>query len=199
MGIDDEVVLELPPRVSPVRHARSTLIIASIQTLRNRGLFEEYDRTVPPEHRETLLGAIAGTWIPLVAALAHYKTCDTFGLAPEQQYINGRGTFDGARGTILGTAVRMARGAGITPWNALVLSQRFWLRGLDGGGVRVLREGPKDAHVTIVECGLVQSPYFRNGFRGLTAGIMELFCTRSYVTERKARRPNSLEMRIQWA
>jgi len=199
MGIDDDVVLPLPARVAPVRHARSTLIIASIQTVRNRGLFDEYERALEPEHKDALLNAIAGTWIPLEVALAHYRACDTLGLAPEQQYINGRGTFDGARGTLLGTAVRMARGAGITPWNAFALSQRFWQRGLDGGAVGVVRVGPKDAQVTILECGLVASPYFRNGFRGLVASLIELFCVRAYVTERKAKRPSSLEMRVQWA
>jgi hypothetical protein len=194
-----EVIVALPARVLPARHARSTLIMASIQSVRKRGQFEEYERHLSEEHKATLLNAIAATWLPLDAALAHYAACDALGLSPEQQVQAGRSTFDGARGTILGTAVRMARGAGVTPWQALPLTQRFWDRGCDGGAVGVVRTGPKDAEVKLVQCSLLGSSYFRNGLRGLFAALVELFCTRAYVTERRRDGMTGVEYRLQWA
>jgi len=172
--------------------------MASIASVRQRGRFADYERALAPEHKETLLGAVAATWIPLDAAAAHYAACDSLGLSPEQQAQAGRSTFDGARGTILGTAVRMARGAGVTPWRALPLLQRFWDRGVDGGGVSVVRTGPKDANVQLVQCPLLPSPYFRHGLRGLLGALVELFCMRAYATERR-HGPTSVEYRVQWA
>jgi hypothetical protein len=196
---DPKVVLPLPAHILPARHARSTLIMASIGTVRQKNLFAEYERALPEQYKETLLGAIAATWVPIDAALAHYAACDSLGLSPEQQVTSGRSTFDGARGTLLGTAVRMARGAGITPWSALPLLQRFWDRGFDGGAVSAVRTGPNDAHVSLVQCAVVASPYFRNGLRGLLAAIIELSCSRAYVTERRRATATSLSFRVQWA
>ena len=173
--------------------------MASIETVRGRGLFAEYERALPEQHKETLLDAIAATWIPLDAALAHYAACDSLGLTADQHVQCGRSTFDGARGTLLGTAVRMARGAGLTPWTFLPLLQRFWDRGFDGGAVTVSRAGPKDAYVTLVQCAVIASPYFRNGLRGLLAALMELTCTKAYVTDRRPTSATTLSFRVQWA
>jgi hypothetical protein len=195
---DADVILAMPARVTPVTHARSTLIMASIESVRKRGQFAEYESALAPEHKEVLLHAFAGQWFPLEVALAHYAACDSLGLSADQHYHAGRSTFEGSRGTLLGTAVRMARGAGITPWNALPLLDRFWARGCNGGGVSCTRTGPKDAIVDVVQCGLFASPYFRNGLRGLFAALVELFSTRAYVTERRST-ASSLTCRVQWA
>ena len=197
---DPDVVLAPPARVVPVRHARSTLILASIESVRQRGLFEQYESALAEGHRATLLGAIAATWIPIEAVHAHYAACDSLGLTPEQQAQSGRATFDGARATLLGTAVRMAtRGSGVTPWQAMPLFQLFWNRGFDGGGVSVVRVGPKDANTMIAQAPLLDSPYFKNGLRGLHTALVELFCTKAYVTERRAKTPGSIVFRVQWA
>ena len=167
--------------------------------MRSYGRFADYERALPRQHKEPLLHAVAATWIPLDTVVAHYAACDSLGISPEQHVKNGRSTFEGSRATILGTAVRMARGAGLTPWHMFPLWQRFWDRGFDGGGLQVTRAGPKDAHVTIVQCPLVPSPYFRNGLRGLGAGLTELVCSRAYVTERRHSDAGTLALRVQWA
>lgn len=195
---DTEVILPFPARITPARHARSTLILASISSLRQRGHFDDYERALDPAHRDALLGAVAATWIPLDAARAHYLACDTLPLTADQQVQAGRTTFDATRGTLLGTAVSLARNAGVTPWRMLPFLQRFWERGFDGGGVRVVRAGPKDATVSLVQCALVSIPYFRNGLRGLLAAMVDLFCTRVYVTDAKHGAAN-VDYRVQWA
>ena len=195
----EEVVLALPAPVKPTSRLRSTLVMASVESVRRRGRFEDYERALARDHRETILQTIAATWIPLDAAKAHYAACDSLGLTAEQQALSGRSTFEGARNTLLGTAVGMARGAGVTPWHVMPMLQRVWDRGCDGGGVMIVRAGPKDAHIDIVQCELLASPYMRNGLRGLIAGIVELFCTRAYVTERRPCGAASVYYRVQWA
>lgn len=192
-------MLALPEGLRPVRGLRSTLLMASIESVRSRGRFDDYERALPAVHRETILGTVAGLWIPLDAAKAHYAACDSLGLSAEQQTQVGRATFEGARSTLMGTAVGMARGAGVTPWHIMPMLQRVWARGCDGGGVQVVRAGPKDAHIDIVQCELFASPYMRNGLRGLVAAIMELFCRRAYVTERRPCGAASVYYRVQWA
>jgi hypothetical protein len=95
--------------------------------------------------------------------------------------------------------VGLARGAGVTPWQVLPLLQRMWDRGCDGGGIMVVRTGPKDAHIDVVQCDLFAYAHMRNGLRGLVAAIMELFCTRAYVTERRPCGAASVYYRVQWA
>lgn len=192
-------MLAFPARIVPATHARSTLLMASIESVRKRGLFDEYERALDPQHKPALLGAIAGTWLDLEVAHAHYAACDTLGMSADQQVQVGRSTFEGARSTLLGTAVRMARGAGVTPWQHMPLFQRFWDRGFDGGGLSVTRVGPKDAHVTIVACSLLASPYFRNGLRGLAASLVELLASHAYVTEHRHATSDAVTMRVQWA
>jgi hypothetical protein len=104
-GMPLEVVLPLPRPLEPVRHLRSTLLRSSIESVRSRGRFDDYERALAPAHKETLLRAVAATWIAVDAANAHYAACDALGLSPEQQVLAGRGTFDGARDTLMGTAL----------------------------------------------------------------------------------------------
>lgn len=197
--MSDEVVLALPASVRPVRRLRSTLVLASIESVRLRGRFDDYERALPAEHKEAILHAVAATWIPLDAARAHYAACDSLGLSPEQAATAGRATFEGARTTLMGTAIGLARGAGVTPWHVMPMLQRVWERGCDGGGIMVVRAGPKDAHIDVVQCELLASSYMRNGLRGVVAALMELFCTRAYVTERRPAGTASVHYRVQWA
>ena len=197
--MNEDVVLALPASVHSVRAMRSTLVQASIESVRRRGRFDDYERALPAAHKEALLHAVAGTWISLESAKAHYAACDSLKLSSDQQVLAGRSTFDGARSTLLGTAVGLARGAGVTPWQVLPLLQRMWDRGCDGGGIVVVRTGPKDAHIDVVQCELFAYAHMRNGLRGLVAAIMELFCTRAYVTERRPCGAASVYYRVQWA
>jgi hypothetical protein len=147
-----------------------------------------------------LLTAVAGTWIPMDVAVSHYEACDALGLAVDQQVANGRATFDKTSGTLLGTVIRMAKEAGVTPWNVIPHYQRFWERGYDGGGLAVYRLGPKEAVMEIVQVRLLDSRYYRNAVRGLTTGLTELFARKAYISEKPgARTPGSIALRMQWA
>jgi hypothetical protein len=190
----------MPKPVVPARHARSTVLIGSIASIREAGRFDEYAARLPPAYRDVLFNLVAGAWVPIDIALSHYEACETLGFPADQQVANGRSTFDRTSGTLLGTAIRMAKEGGVTPWTVFPYYQRFWERGYDGGGIGIVKTGPKEARVDLVAFRLADSRYYRNALRGLLTGVTELFCQKVYVTERPGmRHPASVMFRVQWA
>lgn len=194
----NEVILPFPAHIRPVRAIRSTVVVSSFAVLRQRGLFDAYTVALPPESREHLVHVVAAAWIPLDLALVHYAACDSLGLAPDTIAELGRGVFDRIRGTLLGTTVRMAKGAGVTPWTVLPQLQRFWDRAYQGGGLSVTRLGPKEARGDVVQARICESPYFRHALEGLLAGVLELFCQKAYVSILPARPPAGVSYKMQW-
>jgi hypothetical protein len=178
---------------------RSTLLLGSIGALRAAGHFDSYAAALAEEHREELLHAVAGTWIPVEIARSHYKACESLGLSPEGEAELGRAVFERTGDTMFGTMVRLAKGAGATPWTVFPQLQRFWERGYDGGGIRVLKLGPKEARIEVTQCGLTESRYFRNALRGLFGSVVQLFCGRAYVHELPGRQTASMSVKAQWA
>lgn len=173
--------------------------MSSIAVVRGSGRFDEYVAQLSPEMREPLLEAVAGTWIPMNVALAHYVACDALAFSTEQAVANGRATFDRTSGTLLGTMIRMAREAGVTPWTVFPHFQRFWERGYDGGGVSVVKTGPKEARIELVQVPLLASRYYRGALRGLVTAVVELFCRRAFLAERAGPTHSGIALRAQWA
>jgi hypothetical protein len=179
---------------------RSTLLASSLRSLRGHGLYDVYLARVDPAWREAILDAVAGIWLPIDAALAHYRACDTLGLTPAQQMEIGREVGDRVHGTFLGTMIRSARTAGVTPWTALGYTGKLYERLFVGGGACVLKVGPKDARCELAGNPLVDLTYFRNAFRGLYQVGVELFCTKAYVVEiPRASTPGFCALKISWA
>jgi hypothetical protein len=193
----EEVIL--PPTSPPVhaRHARSTVLLGSFEALRASGRFDEYVGHLAPEHKDALLQAVAGTWIPMDAAVAHYAACDKLAVSHEQAFANGRTNFDKTGGALLGTVIRMAKTAGVTPWTLYPQFQRFWERAYDGGSVSIYKLGPKEARFEITHLVLLESPYYRIVLRGLVTRVIELFCTKAYIAERR-HGSASVTWRVQW-
>lgn len=186
-------------QVPPVRHWRSTWVVSSLQTLKERGHYDRYLRELAPAHRDAVLLTVAATWLPLEAARAHYEACNALGLGAAEQIAMGRAVGQRAQGSVLGTAVRAARGAGVTPWTAVPLLPRLWARGADGGDTQVTKLGPKESRVEAIQCALFEVPYFRRAFAGVLLGIHELFVEKVYVhddTPPTAR--NTCVLRFQW-
>ena len=72
---------------------------------------------------------------------------------------------------------------GATPWTALSLLDRVWMRLFDGGSFNLARVGPKDAELTMADFALAEFAYFRNAMRGALHGGTSLFSTKSFVRE----------------
>ena len=193
-------VLAFPSTLSPVRRARSTIIIDSMNVIRASPHKDAYLALLPPAHRDELLAAVAGSWMPVTTALAHYHACDALHLPVDEQFRNGLRTFKGGGATVFGTIAKLARGLGASPWTVLPHFQRFWERVYDGGGVSVVQLGPKEARIELVQFGLLESPYYRHALRGLVTGILESVCTKAYVVERPSPhgKRDSLTLRAQW-
>jgi len=194
------MVLAFPTTCVPVRHARSTIVLGSIAALRQAGHFDRYAAALPSEHRDQLLEAVAGTWIPVAIARSHYRACEALNLSSDAEVELGRAIFERTGDTMFGTILRLAKGAGVTPWTLLPHLQRFWERGYDGGGISVWRLGPKESRIELVQCSLADGRYFRNAVRGLFGTVLQLFCTRAYMQEIPgSRQPGCITLRAQWA
>jgi hypothetical protein len=195
----DEVVLALPQPIPPLRHVRSTLLLGSVASLKDAGYFDGYVAVASGYAREAITSSVAGMWIPIDVALAHYRACDSLGISAESAAQLGHGTFTRTKGLLLGTAIGLAKGAGVNPWTLVPYFQRFWNRGYDGGGAHAIKKGPKDLHIGLVDCPLLESKYYRAALRGLVAGVIELVCTKAYVHERPVAQPRSaILFRVQW-
>jgi hypothetical protein len=195
----DDVLLALPHPMPPVRNVRSTLMLGGLASLEAGGFMDAYAAAAPIEVRTAIQTSVAGMWIPLETALAHYMTCDRIGISSDSAAKLGRSTFARTKGLLLGTAIGIAKTAGVTPWSLMPYLQRFWQRGIDGGGVQALRLGPKEAQLDLIACPLFRSHYFRGALRGLTTNLFELVCRKAYFHERRVDDPNmAISFRVQW-
>ena len=182
-------------------HVRTTLIATSLQSLRARGLLARYTKLLQGKHKETILTSVAGSWLSIEAADAHYHACDALGLAETEQRAMGMDVGDRVNGTFLGVMVRAARTAGLTPWTALARSGTMYARLFaGGGGVAVTKLGPKDARIDLVGNSLCAIDYFRVGVRGVFQAAVQLFCGRAYSADASiSRTPRSMAIRMSWA
>ena len=186
-------------RITPAAHWRSTWVVASLQTLRELGHFARYERHLPAVHRDAVLLAVAGVWLPMPVARAHYEACQALGLDEGAVLAMGLRSGERAQGTVLKTAVRMARGVGASPWTVFPQLNRLWERGADGGAAAVYEVGPKEAVVHTVGCELFDVPYFRLAFAGVMRGVVQLFSSRAYLHDVTAPAwRGECALRVQW-
>ena len=181
-----EIFLPFPmlrERIADGTHFRSTWLTASQAALRERGHGARYATLLAPEHKERILSIVAGLWVPMDVARAHYLACDDLQL-PSQELVDiGMGAARRANATVLSIAFRLARGAGVTPWTILAQIQKIWDRTSKGGGVAVWKLGPKEARIEVVGYPLAHIRYNRITFRGIVLAVVELFCKKMYVSE----------------
>jgi hypothetical protein len=198
--LPQDVIVPFREPIVAAASARSTVIIGSAASVRAAGRWDEYVAALAPEHRDAILGAVAGAWIPFDVARVHYAACDALGFTPDEMVANGRRTYDTVGGTLFAAVLRMAKTAGVTPWTFIEAVPRFWWRSYDGGGVQVTKLGPKEARIQVVAVRLLDSPYFRGALRGVLMAVLERFCTKAYVTEWPGKRPSAtVTLRVQWA
>lgn len=195
------MVLDFPSPIEPVSAVRSTLLTSSLASLRARGLFARYDLAQRSRHRDAILNCVAGEWLDINVAFAHYEACDAIGLSREEQVGIGRDVSKRIHDTFLRLIVKVARGVGVTPWTLLAKSNTLRARLLNGGGIRVTRLGRTSARIEIAEIPLFRVPYFQNAVLGVYQAGVELLA--SNVTGRLLKaepsQPERLTvMRIDW-
>jgi hypothetical protein len=175
-----KVLVALPLQVPRARAVRGTLILQSQQALREAGLFDDYWRCLPAQHRDALFSPLAGAWLGIDLAMAHYEGCD--GLSLSEQRVDELGRAVGTRinGVFL-QSLRKLAGNSVTPWFAWEHAQRIWARAWDGSAIGVARLGPKDARVTVAGFPCAEFGYVKRALSGFFLRNTELFCARAFV------------------
>jgi hypothetical protein len=202
MGSSEEVFLPFPGPVEAlpvVSQCKSTLLVNSVRGLREHGHFERYEALLDPQFRDTVLSAIAGVWMPIEAAAAHYRAIDSLGLTPLEQSRLGSAASARLGSSVFSTIATLAKTSGVTPWTGLRHFQRFFDRFFVGGGTQVLKLGPKDARIDVVGLPLLDIPYFVNAYRVLIEALgVPFFCQKLYVTVVPRGVPSSVAFRGSW-
>ena len=179
---EGELLLDYPKPLETVTAIRSTLITSSLSSLRERGLFERYNALQTSPHRHKILNVVAGEWLPLEVALAHYEACDALGLDESEQFAIGKDVSRRVHETFLSLVVKAARGVGVTPWMLLSRGNNMNSRLCIGGGIRIWKVGAKSVRVELAHMPQLAIPYVRNGLVGLYAAAIELLA--DHVTTR---------------
>lgn len=185
-------------RIGPITAVRSTLVSSSLQAVRNRGLNDQYFAVLNPALHDEMRTMVAGTWVPIDIAREHYLAMDAIILSQDDRIGIGREVADKVQGSLLGTLARLATGAGVTPWAGLGAMHRLWDRIFQGGGVSVIKNGPKDAELHLAQFSLMDIGYFNGAFRGVAAAGLELFCRKAFISN-LPRRGIVWRCKVSWA
>jgi hypothetical protein len=197
---EELIALKVPrEQVPQVTHVRSTLLVSSVRALRELNYFAAYERLLSPQHRDEILGSVAGSWHPIDVMMAHYEACEALGLSDAQQFEIGMDVGKRVQATLMGMLVKMSTGAGVTPWLPLGQCDAILERLYQGGGVRLVQLGPKEAQLELVAMPQARFAYFRAAQRGLIQGGIGLFCTKVYVSEQHSFSPTKrMSYRVSW-
>lgn len=193
------VPFESPSRVPMLTHARSTLVVSAVQALRARGLYDRYQQHLAAETRERLLGLIAGQWIDVDLAVAHYRAADALGLDGSVVDEIGADVANRTGKSLLHTAVKLSKALGATPWTALSLSHKIREASWRGSDLAVFKLGPKEARYEWVGQPCAGVPYFARSFGSFMRALLALFCRTVHtrpVPELSS--GTSLAVRISW-
>jgi hypothetical protein len=187
-----------PGEIPPAYEVKSTLLTASVEAVKQRGRFEEYDSRLTPEAREAIHLGVAGRWLSMEIALTHYASLDALAFTDHEIFDNGRVVGTRINNTFLGIVLKLAGTAGTTPWTPLEQTGKLFERVFRGGGLQMMRLGPKEARIDVVALPVMTSSYFRAALRGQVVAGCELFCKRAYVRELERATNGSGSFRVSW-
>jgi hypothetical protein len=180
----DSGVHRLPVR--PCTRVKSTVVVSSVQALREAGSGDRYDARMPAAAREKLLSGGAPEWFPIDLVWTHYATCNALGLNSEEVLAIGARVAP-VQASGVSILLRAARAGGVTPWTLLDNTPRYWQRMYDGGQLDVYRDGPKDARLVLTGQPLARLAYWRLGLEGIALSLTQALSTRAYVRQEVSR------------
>lgn len=182
----------------PIHHVRGSLICSSVAELRAHGLFDDYVRHLAPATAEVILSAVAASWMPIGAGVAHYAACDALALRRERMLEIGSASGRRLQQSVFNTFAFLARKAGVDLWHVFPTYPRVWARQYDGGGLVITRHGPKDAVIDVTDLPFARFTYFRSALCGMTQSVLGMFAKSIYVRE-TCTGPSSLSLKVTWA
>jgi hypothetical protein len=187
--------------VRPCARVKSTVVVSSMQALREAGHGNRYDARLPENVREKLFTGGAPVWFPLDLAWTHYATCNSLGLSSEEILAIGARVAP-VQASGVSIILRAARAGGVTPWTVLDNAPRYWQRMYDGAQLDVYRDGPKDARLVLQGQPLARLSYWRLGFEGILLSLTQALSTRAYVRQELSRDtsegPPSVTYHLAW-
>ncbi len=174
-----------PAHAIPVAtQCRSTVLMASMQTLREHGWMDAYQKKAAPQVLDAIRNAAVGSWLSMEIATAHYEVCDALGIPLLEQLEIGGAVVRRLQQTLLGTLARVARRSGaVSPLTALRRFDKLHARSWVGSAGQVVELGPKDVRLDVVGIPLFRIPYFRASYRGFLRSGALLFAEHAFVTE----------------
>jgi len=189
---DVEVILDYTSPSGPnATHMRGTLLVNSLDNLRALGVYERYLELLPRSHSDVIPYTIAASWIPIELALVHYETCEGLGLDEVQLKQVGEMMAKRVADTFLNTVLRATRNAGVESiWLALSHNHRLLERMYQGGGMTILRTGPKDLIMENTGLPIVTSRYWRAAYVHYMNAICSMFTKVTYVKLARPRVPH---------
>jgi hypothetical protein len=178
---------------------RSTWLASSLRALQSRGLTDAYKQHLPLRYHAPILESVAGVWLPIEVAVAHYASIDALAIPPSTVFEMGREIQEHSQSAIAQLALRTSKGVGVTPWVIFGNFRKLWDRTWLGGDFAIDKLGPKEATIEIVAWSCAPSSYVRHAMRGVFDGVIGLFCQKVYVREVPSKCVGlSLGYRIAW-
>jgi hypothetical protein len=185
------VVDHVSPHGPNVTHIRGIVLTKSMENLVRAGLKDRYLRELEPELHESMRFVIASSWVPIELARAHYGACDRMRLGDRTTDELGELMAASMGGTLFASLLRATRSAGMESlWTVLKQNDRLWDRMYQGGGVTVIKLGPKDLTLENHGISLAESRHFRAAYRAYWAALGQLFAKAAYVKIVAAREPH---------
>jgi hypothetical protein len=175
-----------PLPVRPCARVKSTVVVSSMQALREAGHGDRYDARLPAAVREKLFSGGAPEWFPLELAWTHYATCNSLGLSNDEILAIGARVAP-VQASGVSIILRAARAGGVTPWTVLDKAPRYWQRMYEGAQVDVYHDGPKDARLVLQGQPLARLAYWRIGFEGVLLFLTQSLASRAYVRQELTR------------
>jgi hypothetical protein len=179
----EEIVQPYPTENRTATKFRSTWLASSLKSARARGYLGRYLEHLPRVYHDAVLHSVAGQWLPIEVALAHYGALDALNLSEIDLLAIGEEVNKNFNNVVLQTMLRLARGAGMTPWTAVRQAQKVWDRSWVGGGYGIFKLGPNELRGEVVGWPCARFRYTRIAIRGTFAGTLRLFCNQVWVHE----------------
>jgi hypothetical protein len=182
--------------IPPTTRVRSTWIVSSLEGLRERGCFDHYERQLI-EHRDAILSAIAGVWLPVEVVRAHYEACEKLSIS-DSEYLLMVKTGSRVRQAWFSRLIAEAQHPQATPCTALLLMHRGWPRAVEGGAVGVSRLSDNRGRIDYVSCSLFEIPYFRRAVRFMIQFLVAHNTARATVRELPERKAHTCSYLVDW-
>jgi len=200
--IHEETIAALPcpeEQLPMVTGVRGALLLSSRETfLTMCPDWTAYSAALDRTDSEALARCMASDWVPMPLALAHYAALDALRLSAADARLIGEAVARRVHDSPFAPLLRLAATTGATPLSALVLLPKLWARLFVGGGVEIVRTGPKDAIARAYKNPLFQSPYFRHGAGGHIELTARLLSVQAHVRPMPQVAPDGCGYRISW-